>query len=117
MVIPHCTYTDPEVASVGLTPIRAAEVGVVLDTHRLELAKVERAFIDGEEEGFAALYTRQGISEIVGANLVAAHAGEMISELTLAITHKLTMKDLAETVHCYPTQAEVFQRIALAYGK
>jgi pyruvate/2-oxoglutarate dehydrogenase complex dihydrolipoamide dehydrogenase (E3) component len=88
-----------------------------LDTHRLELSKVERAFIDGEEEGFAVLYTRKGTGEIVGATLVAAHAGEMISELTLAITNKLQMKALAETVHCYPTQAEVFQRIALAYGK
>ena len=117
LVIPHCTYTDPEVATVGLTPVRAAEEGVALDTHRLELSKVERAFIDGEEEGFAALYTRKGTGEIVGATLVAAHAGEMISELTLAITNKLPMKALAETVHCYPTQAEVFQRIALAYGK
>ena len=115
LVIPHCTYTDPEVATVGLTPVRAAEQGIVLETHRLELAKVERAFIDGEEEGFAALYTRKSSPEIVGATLVAAHAGEMISELTLAITNKLTMQALAETVHCYPTQAEVFQRIALSY--
>ena len=59
----------------------------------------------------------EGTGEIVGATLVAAHAGEMISELTLAITNKLPMKALAETVHCYPTQAEVLQRIALAYGK
>jgi pyruvate/2-oxoglutarate dehydrogenase complex dihydrolipoamide dehydrogenase (E3) component len=115
LVIPHCTYTDPEVATVGLTPLQAAEHGVAVDTHRLELAKVERAFIDGEEEGFAALYTRQGTGEIVGATLVAAHAGEMISELTLAITNKLPMQALAETVHCYPTQAEVFQRIALGF--
>jgi pyruvate/2-oxoglutarate dehydrogenase complex dihydrolipoamide dehydrogenase (E3) component len=115
LVIPHCTYTDPEVATVGLTPVQAAEEGVALETHRLELAKVERAFIDGEEEGFAALYTRKGSGEIVGATLVAAHAGEMVSELTLAITSKLTMQALAETVHCYPTQAEVFQRIALEY--
>jgi pyruvate/2-oxoglutarate dehydrogenase complex dihydrolipoamide dehydrogenase (E3) component len=115
LVIPHCTYTDPEVATVGLTPVRAADEGIVLETHRLELTKVERAFIDGEEEGFAALYTRKSGPEIVGATLVAAHAGEMISELTLAITNKLTMQALAETVHCYPTQAEVFQRIALSY--
>jgi pyruvate/2-oxoglutarate dehydrogenase complex dihydrolipoamide dehydrogenase (E3) component len=86
-----------------------------LDTYRLELAKVERAFIDGEEEGFVALYTRKGSSEIVGATLVAAHAGEMISELTLAITNNLPMEALTETVHCYPTQAEVFQRIALGF--
>jgi pyruvate/2-oxoglutarate dehydrogenase complex dihydrolipoamide dehydrogenase (E3) component len=115
LVIPHCTYTDPEVATVGLTPVRAAEQGIVLETHRLELAKVERAFIDGEEQGFAALYTLKSSPEIVGATLVAAHAGEMISELTLAITNKLTMQALAETVHCYPTQAEVFERIALSY--
>jgi pyruvate/2-oxoglutarate dehydrogenase complex dihydrolipoamide dehydrogenase (E3) component len=53
---------------------------------------VERAFIDSEEEGFAALDTRKGAGEIVGATLVAAHAGEMISELTLAITNKLPVK-------------------------
>jgi pyruvate/2-oxoglutarate dehydrogenase complex dihydrolipoamide dehydrogenase (E3) component len=115
LIIPHCTYTDPEVASVGLTPLRAAEEGVTVDVHRLELSKVERAFIDGEEEGFATIYTRKGTGQIVGATLVAAHAGEMISELTLAITGRLTMEALAEAVHCYPTQAEVFQRIALEY--
>ena len=116
LVIPHCTYTDPEVATVGFTPVLAAEEGIALETHSLELSKVERAFIDGEEEGFAALYTRDGSDQIVGATLVAAHAGEMISELTLAIANKLEMKALAETVHCYPTQAEVFQRIALEYA-
>lgn len=116
LVVPHCTYTDPEVAQVGLTPRRALEEGVPLDSYRLELAKVERAFIDGEEEGFAAIYTRRGSGEIVGAALVAAHAGEMLSELTLAVTHKIPIEALAETVHCYPTQAEVFQRIALQYA-
>lgn len=115
LLIPHCTYTDPEVASVGLIPARAAEEGIALDTRRLELSRVERAFIDGEEEGFAAIHTRKGTEEVVGATLVAAHAREMISELTLAITNKLPLEALAETVHCYPTQAEVFQRIALDY--
>jgi pyruvate/2-oxoglutarate dehydrogenase complex dihydrolipoamide dehydrogenase (E3) component len=100
LVIPHCTYTDPDVSSVGWTPLRAAEKGVAIDAHRLELSKVERAFIDGEEEGFAAIYTRKGTGAIVGATLVTAHAGEMISELTLAITGKLTMEALAEAVHC-----------------
>ncbi|HTO78142.1 MAG TPA: FAD-dependent oxidoreductase, partial [Methylocystis sp.] len=117
LVIPHCTYTDPEVAEVGLTPRRANEQGVPIDVHRLELNKVERAFIDGEEEGFAAIYTRRGGGEIVGATLVAAHAGEMISELTAAIAHRLPLEALAETIHCYPTQAEAFQRIALDYAQ
>jgi hypothetical protein len=67
--------------------------------------------------GFAAVYTRRGTGEIVGATLMAAHAGEMISELTLAILHKVPLEILADTVHCYPTQAEVFQRVALEYAK
>jgi pyruvate/2-oxoglutarate dehydrogenase complex dihydrolipoamide dehydrogenase (E3) component len=117
LVIPHCTYTDPEIAQVGLTPRRAREDGVAIDEHRLGLDKVERAYIDGEEDGFAAIYTRRGGGEIVGATLVAAHAGEMISELTAAITNKLPLEALAETVHCYPTQAEIFQRIALEYAR
>lgn len=63
-MIPHCTYTDPEIATVGLTPVLASEEGIALETHRLELSKVERAFIDGEEEGFAELYTRIGSDQI-----------------------------------------------------
>src|SRR5262249_20494822 len=117
LVIPHCTYTDPEVAEVGLTPRRAREEGVAIDARRLGLAKVERAYIDGEEEGFGAIYTRGGSSEIAGATLVAAHAGEMISELTLAVTNHLPLEALASTVHCYPTQAGVFQRIALQHAR
>ena len=116
LVIPHCTYTDPEVAQVGLTLRQARDEGIAIDEYRLALTKVERAFIDGEEEGFAAIYTRRGSGEIVGATLVAAHAGEIISELTLAMTHKVPLEVLAETVHCYPTQAEVFQRVALQYA-
>ena len=57
LVIPHCTYTDPEVGQVGIAPAAAAKRGITLDVHRLELAKVERAMIDGEADGFAALYT------------------------------------------------------------
>ncbi|MEV5085429.1 FAD-dependent oxidoreductase [Streptomyces sp. NPDC056159] len=117
LVIPHCTYTDPEVAEVGLTPRRARNEGVAIDAYRLDLDKVARAFIDGEEEGFGAIYMRSGSSEIAGATLVAAHAGEMITELTLAIMNQVPLEVLAETVHCYPTQAQVFQEIALRYAR
>src|SRR5205807_2606257 len=100
LVVPHCTYTDPEVAHVGLTPRRARDEGISIDSYRLELAKVERAFIDGEEEGFAAIHVRRGSGEIVGATLVAAHAGEMISELTVAIAQKVPLDALADAIHC-----------------
>ncbi len=110
LVIPHCTYTDPEVAQVGLTPQVAAQRGIAVDVHRLELAKVERAVIDGEAEGFVALYTHDGI--IVGATFVAAHAGESLPLLTLAVAQRMTLDGLAAVIHCYPTQVEAIQRVA-----
>jgi pyruvate/2-oxoglutarate dehydrogenase complex dihydrolipoamide dehydrogenase (E3) component len=110
LIIPHCTYTDPEVAHVGLTPQTGAERGIAIDTHRLELGQVERAMIDGEADGFIALYTQKGI--IVGATFVAAHAGESLPLLTLAVMQKMTPADLASVIHCYPTQVEAIQRVA-----
>ncbi len=110
LVIPHCTYTDPEVAQVGITPQEAMERGIAIDTHRLELAKVERAAIDGETDGFVALYTHKGI--IVGATFVSAHAGESLPLLTLAVMQKMAPSELAAVIHCYPTQVEAIQRVA-----
>jgi pyruvate/2-oxoglutarate dehydrogenase complex dihydrolipoamide dehydrogenase (E3) component len=110
LVIPHCTYTDPEVAQVGITPRAAKQRGIAIDVHRLELAKVERAVIDGEADGFVALYTHNGI--IVGATFVAAHAGESLPLLTLAVAQKMRPADLAAVIHCYPTQVEAIQRVA-----
>lgn len=111
LVIPHCTYTDPEVAQVGLTPSQAAEQGIEIETHQLALAKVERAVIDGEADGFVALYTHKG--HIVGATFVAAHAGESLPSLTMAVMQKMSPADLAAVIHCYPTQAEAIQRVAV----
>lgn len=110
LVIPRCTYTDPEVAQVGITPQEAAEREMAIDTHRLELATIERARIDGEAEGFAALYTYEGV--IVGATFVSAHAGESLPLLTVAVMQKMRPADLAAVMHCYPTQVEAIQRVA-----
>ena len=110
LVIPHCTYTDPEVAQVGVTPQEAQRRGMAIETHRMELSKVERAVIDGSADGFAALYTHQG--RLVGATYVAAHAGESVPLLTLAVAQKMTPGELAAVIHCYPTQVEAIQRAA-----
>ncbi len=115
LVIPHCTYTDPEVAQVGITPQDAATRGIAIATHRLELAGVERAVIDGEAEGFVALYTHNGV--IVGATFVSAHAGESLPLLTLAVMQKMTPAELAAVIHCYPTQVEAIQRVAAQAGQ
>ena len=110
LVIPRCTYTDPEVAHVGLAPSEAAARGMAVETHQLEIATIERARIDGETEGFAALYVQNGA--IVGATLASAHAGESVPLLTAAVMQKMTPAALAAVIHCFPTQAEVVEKVA-----
>jgi pyruvate/2-oxoglutarate dehydrogenase complex dihydrolipoamide dehydrogenase (E3) component len=117
LVIPRCTYTDPEIAHVGLTPAEAAAENVELDGYRVALDEVDRAIVDEEDEGFAVVHTRRGSGNIVGATIVATHAGEMIGEITLLMTNNLSLGRLAGTIHCYPTQVEVLKRIADNYSR
>ena len=117
VTIPWCTYTYPEIAQVGLTPQEAAKNGIEIELHRLDLTMIERAVIEAQAEGFASIYTRKGTGRIVGATLVSAHAGETIALLTAFIQHGMPLEALATVVHCYPTQAEVFKRIADNYVK
>ena len=115
LVIPWCTYTIPEVAHVGLTLEEAERKGMALDTFSFSLAEVDRALLDGEAEGFAKAYLKKGTDRILGATIVANHAGEMINEWTLAMTAGIGLTTLAKTIHPYPTQAEVIKKVADAY--
>jgi pyruvate/2-oxoglutarate dehydrogenase complex dihydrolipoamide dehydrogenase (E3) component len=115
LVMPWCTYTDPEVAHVGVSERDAAERGIAIDTYFVPLEQVNRAVTDGEEEGFVKLHTKRGSDRILGATIVAAHAGEMISEVTLAIVGKLGLGTLLGVIHPYPTQAEGIKRVAGAW--
>jgi pyruvate/2-oxoglutarate dehydrogenase complex dihydrolipoamide dehydrogenase (E3) component len=115
LVIPRCTYTDPELAHVGLTPAEADERQIAIDSYRVDLSDVDRAILDGQTAGFAVVHIRRGSGKIVGATIVAAHAGEMIGEITLLMTNKLPLGALGRTIHCYPTQVEVLKRIADKY--
>jgi pyruvate/2-oxoglutarate dehydrogenase complex dihydrolipoamide dehydrogenase (E3) component len=117
LVIPWCTYTDPEIAHVGLTARQAAERGLPIQAFRQDLAEVDRAVLDGETEGFAMVLVRKGRDRIVGATVVASHAGEMIGEVVLAMTRKLGLSAFAQTIHTYPTQAEVLRRLGDAYQR
>jgi pyruvate/2-oxoglutarate dehydrogenase complex dihydrolipoamide dehydrogenase (E3) component len=117
LTIPWCTYTDPEIAHVGLHEHEARAQGIEVQTFQQELAEVDRAVLDGEPEGFLKVHVRKGGDRIVGATLVAAHAGEMISEITLAMVGGLGLRTLAETIHPYPTQAEVIKQAADAYNR
>jgi pyruvate/2-oxoglutarate dehydrogenase complex dihydrolipoamide dehydrogenase (E3) component len=115
--MPWCTYTDPEVAHVGLSAAEAASRGVAVDTWLRPLHEVDRAIADGEEDGFVKIHTRKGSDEIVGATIVARHAGEMISELTLAIVAKIGLGTLANVIHPYPTQAEAIRQSGDLYNR
>lgn len=117
LVMPWCTYTDPEIAHVGYSAdeARAAEFEVITLTEKF--ADVDRALLDGEEEGFARVHYERKSGRLLGGTIVARHAGEMISELTLAITQRLKPSALADTIHPYPTQAEVLRKLGDAYNR
>jgi pyruvate/2-oxoglutarate dehydrogenase complex dihydrolipoamide dehydrogenase (E3) component len=115
LVIPWCTYTDPEVAHVGLYEHEASEKGIEIDTFKVPLEKLNRALADGEEEGFFKVHVKRGTDRILGATIVASHAGEMINEYTLAIGKKLGLGTIAGVIHPYPTQAEGIKATANAY--
>jgi pyruvate/2-oxoglutarate dehydrogenase complex dihydrolipoamide dehydrogenase (E3) component len=115
LVIPWCTYTDPEVAHVGLLPAEAKARGIEIDTYAVQLRDVDRVVLDGETEGFVKIHVRRGSDKIVGASVVGRHAGEMISEIALAMTASIGLNRVARTIHPYPTQAEAIKRAADAY--
>jgi pyruvate/2-oxoglutarate dehydrogenase complex dihydrolipoamide dehydrogenase (E3) component len=117
LVIPWCTYTDPEVAHVGLDEGEAKARGIDVQTFTEPMAHVDRAVLDGDTDGFIKVHVRAGSDSIVGATVVARHAGEMISELTLAMVGGLGLHTLARTIHPYPTQAEAIKRVADAYNR
>lgn len=117
LTIPWVTYTDPEVAHVGMYPHDAAEAGLEIDTFTVPMAEVHRAVADGDEEGFAKIHVQRGTDKILGATIVARHAGEMISEVTLAMVGKVGLKMLATVIHPYPTQAEAIKKAADAYNR
>jgi len=115
--VPWCTYTDPEVAHVGLGAREAAERGVAIDTFTQPLDAVDRALLDGEEDGFVRVHVHKGTDRIAGATVVARHAGEMISEITLAMAGGIGLKRIAGVIHPYPTQAEAIRKLGDAYNR
>jgi pyruvate/2-oxoglutarate dehydrogenase complex dihydrolipoamide dehydrogenase (E3) component len=117
LTIPWCTYTDPEIAHVGLHERQAAQRGLAIDTYRRPFTEVDRAVVDGEEEGFVKVHVRRGTDRIVGATIVARHGGEMIGEVTLAITAGVGLGRLASVIHPHPTQAEAIRQVGDLYNR
>ena len=117
LIIPWCTYTDPEVAHVGLSEHEAREKGFAVQTFVQPLRDVDRAVLDGETDGFVKVLVRKGTDRIVGVTIVARHAGEMIAEATLAMVAGGRLGTLGRTIHPYPTQSEALHKVADAYNR
>jgi len=115
LVVPWCTYTDPEVAHVGLTPQQAERQGVAIDTYTVPMSANDRARTEGETEGFARLHARRGSDRIAGATVVGAGAGEQIALVTAAMTAGLGLGALAGTILPYPTRSEAVKAAANAW--
>ncbi|MDA0322558.1 MAG: mercuric reductase [Verrucomicrobia bacterium] len=117
LTIPWCTYTDPEIAHVGMYEKDAQEQGIEVETLVQEFADVDRAILDGDDYGIAKVHLKRGTDRILGATIVTAHAGEMISELSTAIVHGIGLGKMSSVIHPYPTQADAIRRLSDAYNR
>jgi pyruvate/2-oxoglutarate dehydrogenase complex dihydrolipoamide dehydrogenase (E3) component len=117
LTLPWCTYTDPEIAHVGLYVRQARERDIPVKTFTIPMHDVDRAITDGEEAGFVKIHVKERTDRILGATIVARHAGEMINEITLAMVAGIGLSTLARVIHAYPTQAEAIKKAADAYNR
>ncbi|HBL43837.1 mercuric reductase [Gimesia sp.] len=117
LLIPWCTYTEPEIAHVGLYEHEAAAKNIRIQTFIQELKDVDRAILDAETNGFVKIHVKQGSDKILGATIVASHAGDLISEISVAMQSGMGLKKLASVIHPYPTQADAIRKIGDQYNR
>ena len=117
LIMPWVTYTDPEIAHVGMYEDEARAKGIECNTIKIDFDDVDRALADGETEGFLKVLHKRGSDEILGATIVARHSGEMISEITTAMIGGMGLSKLSTVIHPYPTQAAAIKQAADAYRR
>lgn len=105
-IVPWATFTDPEVARVGLSEAEARAQGIEVEITRYGLTELDRAIADGEAQGFVKVLTPPGKDEILGVVIVGYHAAEMLPEFVLAMKHGLGLNKILATIHVYPTLSE-----------
>ena len=115
-VLPRVTYTEPELAAVGLTEAEAIKQGLSFDVTRYDLDDLDRAIAESEAYGFVKILTAQGSDKILGATIVGSHAGEILAEVTFAMKHNMGLRKILQTVHPYPTWAEANKYAAGQFG-
>lgn len=117
LLIPWCTYTEPEVAHVGKYEAELTAAGVEFESFTRQLADVDRCLCDGVKKGFVKITVRAGTDEILGATICGPNAGDMISELTLCMQYGIGVPQIAGTIHPYPTTQESIRQACLGYNK
>ena len=117
LIIPWATYTSPEVAHVGLYPHEAEAKGIAIDTYVQPFAGVDRAILDGRQEGFVKVHTKRRTDRILGATVVAENAGDLISEITLAMRAGIGLKTIGDTIHPYPTHADAIRKLGDQFNR
>ena len=115
--IPWCTYTDPEIAHVGLYEREAVEQGIDVDTYVREFSTVDRSIAESRTTGFAKIHTRRGGDRIHGATIVAHSAGDLISEISVAMAGKIGLGALGNGIHPYPTNAGALAQLGGDYNR
>lgn len=115
MIVPWATYTDPEIAHVGLYEAQAKEQGLAVNTITVPFDDNDRAILDGENEGFVRVHLKQGSDKILGATIVSAHAGDLLTYFTLLMATNQGLSKLSWPIYPYPTQSEVLRKTANAY--
>ncbi|TRO82557.1 mercuric reductase [Desulfuromonas acetexigens] len=116
-VIPWCTFTDPEIARVGLNENEAKERKIPHEVTRFELAELDRAITEGEDKGWIKIITPPGKDKILGVTIVGTHAGDLLAEYILAMKHGIGLNKILATIHPYPTLAEANKMAAGAWKK
>lgn len=117
LVIPWCTYTDPELAHVGLSETEAHNSGVPVDTFVQQMDGVDRAILDGEISGFVKILLKKSTGRIMGATIVAPHAGDLISQITQAMVVGTELGQIADVIHPYPTHADAIRKLGDQYNR
>jgi pyruvate/2-oxoglutarate dehydrogenase complex dihydrolipoamide dehydrogenase (E3) component len=115
-VLPRITYTEPELAAVGLTEAEANAQSLSFDVTRYDLDDLDRAIAESEAHGFVKILTVKGSDRILGATIVGQHAGEILAEVTFAMKHNMGLRKILQTIHPYPTWAEANKYTAGQYG-
>mmetsp|Transcript_10764 Transcript_10764/g.21139 ORF Transcript_10764/g.21139 Transcript_10764/m.21139 type:complete len:161 (-) Transcript_10764:209-691(-) len=117
LLVPWATFTDPEVAHVGEYEDDLKKRGVAYDIYKKSFNEVDRAILDSETSGYVRILTKAKSDKILGATIVGSHAGDMISEISVAMQYNIGLGSIASVIHPYPTQAEAIRQAGDLYNK